>query len=222
MFDLPSCFCQSQNIFLPVTRKASFYKMHKLQHVDFFFLNFSKLGMLLKALLVHLQTVLLWIQRLEAYFPLHSLKQVAHDIFLSPKFLVRKKRGIDFIVGRNRNGHPDQASFQRLKLFYNIPHRRSLQRAELETFRGKWEGVGMEDREPVILFILPAICYLFGNLHKSSWSSGTYGTFLILVITVIANQKRGLNRNFLTLALYLLETEIAFDGVEGALCIVGY
>lgn len=76
----------------------------------------------------------------------------------------------------------------------------------------------MEDRqrEPVILFILPAICYLFGNFHKSSWSSGTYGTFLILVITVISSQKRGLNWNFLTLALYLLETEIAFDGVGGA------
>lgn len=86
---------------------------------------------------------------------------------------------------------------------------------------GRSGNGGQRQRVSVILFILPAICYQFGNLHKSSWSSATYGTFLTLLITVISNQKRGLNQNFLTLALYHLETEMAFDGVRGALCIEG-
>ena len=57
-----------------------------------------------------------------------------------------------------------------LEILLQHPHGMSLKLTELKMFKGKWEGVGMEDRRQSVSitpFILSAICYQFGNLHKS-------------------------------------------------------
>lgn len=155
VFNLPSCFYQNQIIFLPVTRKANLYKKHRIQQ--------EKLGMLLKDLSTASKNTTSLDTETRSLLSSSVFNAGGTWYFSITKFLVRKKRVTDSIVGRNHNGDPVQPSFHCLKRFSNIPHRRSLKSTALEMFQRLGSGKEWEWRteaESVSYSIYIACCML--------------------------------------------------------------
>lgn len=214
-------------IFLLVTRKASFYKMHRIQQQKFKKkkLNFSKLGKLLKDFSDSSKNATALNTETRSFFffctfPLQRWRHVTHDTSLLQSSLWGNKRVPHFIVRRNHNGHLVQPSFQSLKPFTTFPQEvtQTYRAGNVQREVGR-SGNGGQKTGSIIPFILPAISYQFGNLQKSMVLWSLYNLLHPSYYSVFQSEKCGLNQGFSMLALCHLEPDNAL-GEWGALSCV--